>query len=184
MIDIRKYKIAEETKGYFLAVGRLIPYKKFDLIIDTFNQTGLPLKIVGTGNAENELRQKAKGNIEFLGFVSDKELQTLYSEAEALIFPQLEDFGIVPLEAMASGRPVIAYGKGGALDTVIDNETGILFKEQTELHLKTAVEKYLKNKDKFNPQAIRAHAEKFDQKQFKKNLLNFIQEKWEKWQTK
>lgn len=183
MIKAKNFKIAKNTKGYFLAVGRLIPYKKFDLIIETFNKIGLPLKIAGTGNMEYELRRKAKGNIEFLGYVDDKKLRELYSESEALIFPQLEDFGITPLESMASGRPVIAYGKGGALDTVIDEKTGILFKEQTPLHLKAAIEKYQKIKKDFNPEEIRKHAEKFDQKNFEKEFLSYLKEKWAKWQT-
>ena len=183
MINAKNFKIAKNTKGYFLAVGRLIPYKKFNLIVETFNQIGLPLKIAGTGNMENELRRKAKGNIEFLGYVDDKELTKLYSEAEALIFPQLEDFGITPLESMASGRPVIAYGKGGALDTVIDEKTGILFKEQTSLHLKAAIEKYQKLKNTFKPEELRKHAEEFDQKNFEKKFMKYLKEKWEKWQA-
>ncbi|MBT7736907.1 glycosyltransferase [Candidatus Peregrinibacteria bacterium] len=183
MIKSSQFKEAKKTKGYFLAVGRLIPYKKFDLIIETFNQIGLPLKVAGTGNMEYELRSKAKGNIEFLGYVDDKKLRELYSEAEALIFPQLEDFGITPLESMASGRPVIAYGKGGALDTIIDGKTGILFKEQTPMHLKAAIEKYQKTKKDFKPQELIKHAESFDKKNFEKKFLSYLKDKWEKWQT-
>lgn len=183
MIKTSQYSIAPATKGYFLAVGRLIPYKKFDLIVETFNQIGLPLKIVGTGIAEKELRAQARGNIEFLGYVDDKTLRQLYSECEALIFPQVEDFGIIALEAMASGRPVIALAQGGALDTVIDGQTGILFDKQTPLHLKAAIERYQKEKRKFNPEVLRAHAETFDQSVFEKKLLTYIREKWEKWQN-
>lgn len=182
MINKKDYKIAEKTGGYFLAVGRLIPYKKFDLIVETFNKTGLPLKIAGTGIMEEDLKKKAADNIEFLGFVSDKELQKLYRECEALVFPQLEDFGIIPLEAMASGRPVIAYGKGGALDSVIENETGIFFKKQTPLQLKKAVEKYTEKKKTFNSDKIRAHAEQFDEKEFSKKFMKYLSEKWEHWQ--
>lgn len=182
MINKKNYKIAEKTKGYFLAVGRLIPYKKFDLIVETFNQIGLPLKIVGTGIMENELRHQAKGNIEFLGYVNEKRLQTLYSECEALIFPQIEDFGITPLEAMASGRPVIALEQGGALDTIIDGETGIFFQKQTSMHLKAAIEEYQKQKSHFNPLAIRKHAEQFDQKEFQKKFMKYLREKWDYWQ--
>lgn len=178
MISASKYKPAKKTKGYFLAVGRLIPYKKFDLIVETFNQIGLPLKIVGTGNMEFELRRQAKGNIEFLGYVSDKELKKLYSECEALIFPQIEDFGITPLEAMASGRPVIALEKGGALDTVVNEKTGIFFKEQTPLHLISAIEKYQKEKKKFDSKALVEHAKGFDQKEFKKKLMKHLRDKW------
>ncbi len=180
MIEADKYKISKDSKGYFLAVGRLTPYKKFDLIVDTFNDLGLPLKIVGTGIMETELEEKAKENIEFLGFVNDETLRKLYSESEALIFPQLEDFGITPLESMASGRPVIAFNQGGALDTVVDGETGILFKKQNKRALKKAVETYLERKNKFNPVDTRAKVLKFDKKVFEKLLMKFIEDKWNK----
>ncbi len=182
MIKTSKFKIATTTKGYFLAVGRLIPYKKFDLIVETFNKLGLPLKIVGTGIMEDQLKKSANENIEFLGYVDDKELQTLYSECEALIFPQIEDFGIIPLEAMASGRPVIALKEGGALDTVIEGKTGIFFEKQTPLHLKEAIETYFKNKNQFKPEVLQNHAKKFDQQEFEKKLMDYIKEKWEHWE--
>jgi len=182
MIDINRFEIAKETKGYFLAVGRLIPYKKFDLIIEAFNQIGLPLKIVGEGIIENELKNKAKGNIEFLGNIDDKTLQKVYSECEALIFPQVEDFGITSLEAMASGRPVIAFNQGGAIDTIIDYKTGIFFNKQTPEHLIGAIENYQKNKKKFISQDIRKHAQKFDQEEFQNKLIDFIEIQWNQWQ--
>lgn len=182
MMKTSDYKISKKTKGYFLAVGRLIPYKKFDLIVETFNQIGLPLKIAGTGIMESELQKQAKGNIEFLGYVSDEELKKLYSECEALIFPQIEDFGIIPLEAMASGRPVIALKKGGALDTIVEGKTGVFFDEQTPLHLKKGIAEYQKNKKKFNSEKIREHAKKFDETVFKKELLTYLKDKWKHWQ--
>ncbi|MBI2634686.1 glycosyltransferase [Candidatus Peregrinibacteria bacterium] len=181
-VELSKFKIAPATKGYYLAVGRLIPYKKFDLIIETFNQIGLPLKIAGTGNMEKELRLRAKGNIEFLGHVNEQKLAELYSECEALIFPQVEDFGITPLEAMASGRPVIAYAQGGALDTVIDGKTGIFFKKQTPVELKAAIEKYQKTKDEFGPKELRRHAGQFDRGHFEQKFLKYVEEKWQEWQ--
>jgi len=177
-----EYKIAEKRKGYFLAVGRLAPYKKFDLIVDTFNELGIPLKIVGTGIMEEELKRKAADNIEFLGYVNDDYLKTLYSECEALVFPQVEDFGITPLEAMASGRPVIALEEGGALDTIVPNKTGIFFKKQTVKELSQAIEKYITNKRKFNSNYIRDYAKKFDESTFEKELMAFIEKEWIKWQ--
>ncbi len=182
-IDVSKYKIAKDTKGYYLAAGRLIPYKKFDLIVETFNTLGLPLKIVGRGPMENELIRKANGNIEFLGYVPAKELRQLYSECEAFIFPQLEDFGLTAIEAMASGRPVIAYNQGGSTDSVIDGQTGIFFDKQTPLHLKAAIEQYQKSKHKFDPKFIREHAKQFDNAEFEKKLMRYISDKWEKWQS-
>ncbi len=183
MIDHKKFYISKETKGYFLAVGRLIPYKKFDLIIETFNQIGLPLKIVGEGISARELRSKANANIEFLGNLDDRSLQKIYSECEALIFPQIEDFGITPIEAMASGRPVIAFNQGGSQDTIIEGENGIFFKQQTAMHLREAIENYQKNKQQFKPETIRQHASRFDHKIFESKLLNFLEAKWENWQN-
>lgn len=182
MIDKNKFKRKKETKGYFLAVGRLTPYKKFDLIVEVFNDIGLPLKIAGTGNHENDLKKIAKSNIEILGFVSDQELTELYQECEALIFPQLEDFGITPIEAMCAGRPVIAYKDGGALDYIIDNETGIFFEIQDPIHLKAAIEKYQEQKSKFSSERIQKHAHKFDQKEFQKQIYSYLTEKWQEWQ--
>ena len=177
-----EYKIAEKRKGYFLAVGRLAPYKKFDLIVNTFNELGLPLKIAGTGIMGTDLKRASADNIEFLGHVNDDYLKILYSECEALIFPQVEDFGITPLEAMASGRPVIALGEGGSLDTIIPNKTGIFFKKQTVKDLSQAIEKYLENKRKFDSRYIRDHAKQFDESIFEKKLMSFIEKEWDEWQ--
>ncbi len=183
MVNLKQFQTPEETPkakgGYFLAVGRLTPYKQFDLIVETFNKLQLPLKIVGTGVAEKSLKEKANANIEFLGYVADGDLQKLYAECEALIFPQKEDFGIIPLEAMACGRPVIAFKEGGALDTIIDEKTGVFFNKQTEASLKKAIEKYQAMRSKFKPEKIREHVEKFDEKHFKEKLLDFIKLKWE-----
>lgn len=178
MVDLERFRISKNPGGYFIAVGRLIPYKKFDLIVKVFNELGLPLKIVGTGTEESNLRKKAKKNIEFLGRRNDKETAELLSKAKALIFPQLEDFGITPLEAMACGRPVIAYKKGGALETVTDGKTGIFFNEQSVESLKDAVLKFLKTEKKFDPKEIRRHAEKFSPSVFDKKIIKFIRERW------
>ncbi len=165
---------------YYLAVGRLTAYKKFDLIINAFNELKLPIKIAGSYNAKSKLKQMASDNIEFLGYVDDQKLKKLFSEAKALIFPQIEDFGIVPLEAMASGTPVIAFNKGGVTETVINGETGIFFEEQTSEALKNAVIKF--QQMSFNQQKIREHAQKFDQNIFNQKILNFINQKLTKHQ--
>lgn len=179
-INAQQFSPSGPREEFYLAVGRLTPYKKFDLLIDTFNETGLPLKIVGTGISENDLKQKAKSNIQFLGFVPDEELQQLYQQAKALVFPQLEDFGIIPLEAMASGCPVIAYAQGGALETVVDGKTGVYFKEQTPESLKKALRK--KATIKFDHQKIEQHAKTFSEERFQKEITQFIEKKWKDWQ--
>jgi glycosyltransferase involved in cell wall biosynthesis len=176
-VEIKDYIVGGKRDKFFLAVGRLTPYKRFDLVIDAFNESGLPLKIAGTGVSLNSLKRKAKDNIEFLGHVTDNKLRELYGRARGLIFPQVEDFGIIPLEAMATGCPVIAYSKGGALETIIDGKTGIFFHQQTSEALRHAVYKFFKTD--FDPNTIRKQAEKFDREIFNKKLLEFLEHKWQ-----
>jgi len=175
-VEISKFSIANKIQDYYLIISRLCPYKKVDLAIKAFNKLKMPLKIIGTGE-DKSLRKIAGPNIEFLGFVSDKEKAKYLSHCKAFIFPQEEDFGITPIEAMASGRPVIAYKRGGALETVVDGLTGKFFKNQTTEDLMEAVLKL--NLNKIKPEKIREHAEKFSKKQFKKDIKNFVQERLE-----
>lgn len=166
-----------KTEDYFLVVSRLdFGYKKVDLAIEAFNQLGLPLKIIGTGTLMRNLRRKAQKNIEFLGQLTDKELLGYYQKSQAVIFPQEEDFGLVPLEAQASGRPVIAYRKGGALETVVEGETGLFFASQTPGALIKVVKSF--KAVKFKPQAFRQNVVKFSQERFKKEIKEFIEQKW------
>lgn len=172
-VDVSKFSIGARKGDYFLMAGRLVAYKRFDLGIKAFNALGLPLKIVGIGPEMKRLKKMAGDNIEFLGQVPDGQLAELYAGARAFIFPQEEDFGIVPLEAMASGCPVIAYGSGGALETVVDGVTGVFFGEQTVGALKNAVMEF--EKMKFNPAQCRTQAEKFDVSVFRKNIVDKLQ---------
>lgn len=179
-VDCSKFKAGTKREDYYLAVGRLTPYKRFDLIIETLNKLNQPLKIVGTGVSYKKLAQLAGPNVEFLGRVSDGKLSELYAKAKALIFPQVEDFGIIPLEAMASGCPVIAYAKGGALETVADKKTGIFFHEQNPTALEGAIQKF--QTMTFDEDLIREHAQTFDRRIFNEKLLDFLEKKWETWQ--
>ena len=171
-VNVAKFHISKQIGDYFFMAGRLVSYKQFDMAIKSFNQNGLPLKIVGIGPELNKLKKIANKNIEFLGLVSDEILAKLYSNAQACIFPQEEDFGIVPLESMASGRPVIAYRAGGAMETIVENETGIFFNEQNPESLQVAIEKF-HNVD-FKPEACRKQAEKFDIGIFKENISKIL----------
>lgn len=171
-IRLEKYKIANQVGDYFLMVGRLVSYKRFDLAIKVFNAIGKPLKIIGDGPERKKLEKLAKHNIEFLGLVSDSRMPDFYAKAQAVIFPQEEDFGLVPLEAMASGRPVIAYRGGGALETVIDGQTGIFFDRQTEIDLALAIGRYYQTI--FNPESIRTQAAKFDLPIFKEKIQKLL----------
>lgn len=181
-IDNKSFQSTLPRKEFFLAVGRLTAYKKFDLIIKAFNQLGLPIKIVGKGNCEKKLKEIAHENIQFLGFVSDSELKKLYSEAKALIFPQSEDFGIIPLEAMASGCPVLAYKNGGALETIVDQKTGIFFEKQTSEAIIEVVKK--SQNTNFDSNFIANHTRQFDRSIFNQAILNFIEKEWENWHSK
>lgn len=163
-----------EIKDYYLFVSRLISYKKCDLVIEAFNKLKLPLKIIGRGPEKGRLQKMAESNIEFIGYLSDEEMKKYYREAKAFIFAAEEDFGIVPVEAMAAGRPVIAYGKGGATETVIDGKTGIFFFEQSPESLIAAVKKF--NPKDFNSKVIRKQAEKFSAERFKKEFREAVSE--------
>ena len=178
-VDMKKFERIESNskrENFFLAVGRLTPYKKFDLVIDTFNQLKLPLKIVGKGVAFKRFQQMAGSTVELLGHVSDEQLLQLYSKAKALIFPQVEDFGIVPLEAMAAGCPVIAYRKGGAVETVVEKKTGIFFDEQNVASLRAALEKF--DTMNLSSKVIIDHARTFDKSVFQKKMIEFLEKKW------
>lgn len=182
-VDTSRFKIQDsgfmnrESKiinhgSYFLMVGRLVSYKKFDMAIRVFNHLRLPLKIVGTGIERERLARLAGPTVELLGQVSDEELAALYRGARALVFPQEEDFGIVPLEAMASGRPVIAFRGGGALETVIDGKTGTFFDEQTDESLAMAVRSF--DEMAFDYAICRKQAEKFSEEAFKRRILGLL----------
>lgn len=172
-VDAYKYKIFAQLDDYFLMVGRLVPYKRFDLAVKVFTAMGKPLKIVGDGPERRHLEKIAGKNVEFLGLVSDYKMPEVYGRAQAIIFPQEEDFGIVPLEAMAAGRPVIAYRGGGAVETIAE-QTGIFFDEQTEISLARAVGQYYQQK--WQPQFIREHALKFDRAVFKEKIAKLTEE--------
>ena len=175
-VDMRNFEISDGYDNYFLIGGRLVAYKRYDLAVHAFNQLGLPLKIFGDGPEEKHLRKIAKANIEILGPVSEEQKAKLMRRAKAFIFPQEEDFGITAIEAMAAGRPVIAYAKGGALDTVIENKTGIFFTDQHWAALADAVLRF--KPETFDPAVIRAHAETFNQDRFKKQIGKLVEERW------
>jgi len=168
----------KSTSNYYLMIGRLMPYKKFDLGIKAFNRLGLPLKIIGGGPDINKLRKIAKSNIEIIGPLPprDKRVAKYLAGSKAFIFPQEEDFGIVQLEAMISGKPVIAYKAGGALETVIEDVTGVFFKKQTVNSLVRAVKRFEKkySEGKFDPMEIYNHANSFRREIFEEKIKKYI----------
>lgn len=170
-VETDKFYISKDIDNYFLIISRFRPYKRIDLAIKAFNKLKTPLKIIGSGE-DKTLRRIAKSNIEFLGSVSDQEKARYLAHCQALIHPQEEDFGIVAVEAMAAGRPVIAYKAGGALETVVDNVTGKFFDEQSWESLAEAVIKF--KPEDYNSEKIRQHAMKFSVKRFQEELKDFI----------
>ena len=176
-VDLERFKVAKRQNGkekYFLVVSRLdFGYKKVDLAIEAFNQLGLHLKIIGTGTQARNLKRKAKKNIEFLGQLTDKELLGYYQKSQAVIFPQEEDFGLVPLEVQACGRPVIAYQGGGDLETIVQGRTGEFFSPQTSRALIKVVKNF-KSK-KYSAKDCRQQAEKFGKEIFKKEFKEFVE---------
>ncbi|MGC9048619.1 MAG: glycosyltransferase [Patescibacteria group bacterium] len=171
-VETEKFFISKEIGDYFLLVSRFRPYKKIDLAIKAFNKLKIPLKIIGSGE-DKTLRQIAGPYIEFVGSVSDEKKAEYLAHCQALIFPQEEDFGITAVEAMAAGRPVIAYKAGGALETVVEGLTGKFFEEQNWESLAEAVIKF--RPEDFEPEKIRQHALKFSKERFKKEVKDFVQ---------
>jgi glycosyltransferase involved in cell wall biosynthesis len=185
-LELGRFYMVEEQQPYYLIVSALVPYKQIDLAIHAFNDLQLPLKIVGDGPLRKKLEKIAQPNVEFIGWVSDDILPRLYASCQALIFPGEEDFGIVPLEAQGSGRPVIAYGRGGVLETVLSldsqhkdlsstyTSTGVFFHESTADSLQKAVRYFQDNQHRFKPAAIRQHAARFSRERFKTQMRDYI----------
>ena len=174
-VNVKEFRISKNVENYFLIVSRLNAYKNIGLAIEVFNELGLNLKIVGVGPYRKVLENMKKTkNIEFLGRLNDEELKEVYSKCRAYIFPGKEDFGISPVEAQASGRPVIAYADGGALETVIEGATGLFFRENTRDSLMNTIKHFLEIEYKFNQKAIINNALRFDKSIFKNKIREFI----------
>jgi glycosyltransferase involved in cell wall biosynthesis len=175
-VNVDNFYISQNQDNYFLMVGRLIAYKRFDIAIEAFNKLGLPLKIIGRGPELKRLKKMARSNIEFLGRVPDKKLADYYSKCQAFIFPQEEDFGIVAIEAMASGRPIVAYHGGDIPEHMEEGKMGVFFKKQTAGDLAKAVKKL--QSMSFSPMYIREKSLKFDKKVFKDRIKDYIEKSY------
>lgn len=178
-VDVNKfvnYKIEENSsmeKDYYLIVSRLVPYKKVDLAIKTFNELELPLIVVGTGSEETKLKFMSRKNIKFKGFVSEEELIKLYKGARGFIYPQEEDFGITAVEAQSAGVPIIAFKRGGIRDTVIEGETGIFFDNQTVESLSSAILKF--ERMTFSKNVLVKNADRFSKTRFKEQFKDLVE---------
>lgn len=172
-VETTRFQPGSTRDSFYLIVSRLIPYKRLDLAVRAFNQLGLPLVIAGAGRDRETLQALADPNITFLGRVPDDDLPDLFARCRAYILPGLEDFCITPVQAQAAGRPVIAYGAGGALDTVVEGQTGIFFREQTPEALAAAVSAF--DAEAVSPGECVESARRFDVEVFKRQLMTFLE---------
>ncbi len=177
-VSVDGFKFSEKKEDFYLVISQLVSYKRIDIAVDAFNISGKNLIIIGDGPERKKLVKKAGKNIKFLGWQENEVLKEHYSNARAFIFPGEEDFGITPVEAQASGTPVIGYGKGGLLETVIDGVTGLFFEKQDALSLVEAVERFEKIEHSLDRLKIRENSKKFDVSIFENDIKDFIIEKY------
>jgi glycosyltransferase involved in cell wall biosynthesis len=183
-VDVTGGYLADTIGDYYLTVGRLVDYKRIDLAVDACTQLQRPLRVVGVGPRYKNLKERAGPTVKFLGELSDAQLHEQYAGCRALLFPGNEDFGIVPVEANSFGRPVIAYGRGGALETVKitsqngdfdpESSTGVFFGMQQTESLVNAILRFESVESRFSPRFICRHAQQFDVSRFKSEMNNFI----------
>jgi glycosyltransferase involved in cell wall biosynthesis len=178
-VAVDRFRWDQPREDFFLTVSRFVPYKRVDLTIQAFNQLGYPLVVIGDGPAMEQLQAMAKPNIRFLRNPSDAVVSVYMERCKAFIFPAEEDFGITVVEAQAAGAPVVAYGKGGSAETVLQGKTGLLFPQQSVSSLMEAVYAFKDNQANFYPEMIRSHAENFSEQRFCYKLTSFVTEKWD-----
>ncbi len=177
-VDLTRFDRRRTPGEFYLMVGAFAPNKRIDLAIEAFNRLALPLVVVGQGQDEARLREMAGATVKFAGPLANPAIDELYSSARAFVFPGVEDFGITPLEAMASGLPVIAYAAGGALETVVDGESGILFREPTVESLAQAIERIEAKGIVFEEERVRARSRAFTRDLFQRRMLDEIRGAW------
>jgi len=190
-VDTDSFSLTSRTSDYFITCSRMVPYKKIDLIVEAFSKTNKKLIVVGEGPDYKKIEKLAKPNVELKGYVEKEEMLELIKQARAFIFAAEEDFGIAPIEAQACGVPVIAYGKGGALETIVGvypedkliskTKTGIFFKEQNVESLLDAVDYFEKNEMLFNKSSIRENALRFNKERFELEFKNTIDHLYKNW---
>ena len=178
-VDVFDFELTEKKEDFYFTCSRMVPYKKIDLIVASFNKMpDKKLVVIGSGPDYNKIQKIAGHNILLLGYQPFEILKEYMQKAKAFVFAAEEDFGIVPVEAQACGTPVIAYGKGGSLETVIDNETGVLFFSQTTESIQDAVNRYEQIANVFDVKRIRANAEKFSNTHFSKEINSYVLKKY------
>lgn len=178
-VDTQKFSLVTEKDDFYLTASRLVPYKRIDLIVDAFaNMLDKKLVVIGSGPEKDKILSKATPNVDVMGYQDFESLKSYMQKAKAFVFAAEEDFGIIVVEAMACGTPVIALNKGGAAESVINGETGILFPEQTVESIIEAVKSFEPISDSIDYAEIRRHAEKFSRKTFEEKIKNFVDNKY------
>ncbi len=172
-VDVESFGLSQKSDDYYLVLGQLVKYKRVDLAVQAFNKSGKRLIVIGDGEQLDELKKMAKENIQILGYQPFEKIRNYLMNCRALIFPGVEDFGIVPLEAMACGKPVLAFAKGGSLETVRENITGVFFHQQTVECLHNAIIDF-ENNFVTQPEKIRQHAQQFSKENFKSKIDSYI----------
>ena len=174
-VDTRRFTLADDKSDFYLTASRLVSYKRVDVIVRAFNQMpNKRLVVIGDGPEMKKIQTLARDNVQIIGYQSDDVLIRMMQQARGFMFAACEDFGIVPLEAQACGTPVLAYGRGGALETIVDGVTGIFFSEQSEESIIETVERFEKIETKFNPSLIREHALNFSTERFDREFHSFM----------
>jgi glycosyltransferase involved in cell wall biosynthesis len=177
-VDTEYFQMNDKKEVFYITSSRMVPYKKIDLIIEAFSRMpDKKLIVIGDGPDFEKVKMKAMKNVELLGYQEENVLKEYLQQARAFVFAAEEDFGIIPVEAQACGTPVIAYGKGGILETIIENKTGIFFKDQSPESLIEAVQEFEKRQDQFDCLEIRRNAERFSKERFKTEFKEFIDRK-------
>jgi glycosyltransferase involved in cell wall biosynthesis len=174
-VAVDEFSISNVTEDFYLSVGQLVSYKRADLLVEAFNSSGRALTIIGEGALLPRLKKLARPNVQLLGWQSSEIIRDHYRRCRAVVLPGAEDFGIVPVEAMACGKPVIAYGYGGAMETVLDGLSGVLFPHQTVASLNQAVDHFEADSGQFDPVSIRRHSEAFSTQTFKSRIQAHIE---------
>lgn len=182
-VEVERFNFRENKEDFYVTASRLVPYKRVDLIVDAFsNMPDKKLIVIGDGSEIEKIKSKASKNVEVLGYQSNEVMQSYMERAKAFVFAAEEDFGITPVEAQACGTPVIAFGKGGSLETVrpygVPRPTGILFEEQTPKSIQDAVHKFESIQDELPPENCRDHAVKFSCERFREEMSTYISTKW------
>jgi glycosyltransferase involved in cell wall biosynthesis len=180
-VDLAGIEPSSDKSDYYLTASRMVPYKRNDLIVEAFrNMPNRKLIVVGDGPERKKVEAQAGPNVELLGYQPTEKLRELMRHARAFVFAADEDFGIVPVEAQASGTPVIAFRRGGVTETVAEGVTGLFFDEQTVPAICEAVERFETTRDEFEPERIRAHAEAFDSERFRQEFSSLVERQWAK----